>query len=429
MEANLIKNNPKTIFAWCVYDWANSVHALVIVSAIFPVYYGGITKSDGSEMVDFLGWQIKNSVLFSYAISVAFLLIALLNPILTAVADYSGKKKAFMQFFVYLGSLSTALLFFFTDATITQSVILFSISLVGFSGSIVFYNAYLPEIATEDQYDRISGRGFAFGYVGSVLLMVLCLGLILPHKFLGISEELAVRIGFLMTGIWWMGFAQYTFWHLPKVQTKPKNKNWLLNSLKELQKVWKEIGTQNSLKKYLFAFFFFNMGVQTVMYIAAIFGEIELKIPGNLLLMTVLLIQILAVFGANFCVYLSARLGNTKALRWIVGLWIGICISAIFINQTGFYILAAVIGFVMGGIQSLARATFAKLMPENTPNRASYFGVYDMADKFSIVLGTFSYGFIEQISGSVRNSVAVLAIYFLIGLLILFLIPSKVFLK
>ncbi len=423
----MTKNNPKTIFAWCVYDWANSVYTLVIVSAIFPVYYGSITKTvDGNDLVDFIGFQIKNSVLFSYSISFSFLLIAFFTPILTGIADYYSNKKAFMRFFVYLGSLSSALLFFFTSATITQSVILFSLSLIGYSGSIVFYNAYLPEITTEDQYDRISARGYAYGYVGSVLLMLLCLGIILPHQFYGIEEGFAVRLSFLLTGIWWWGFSQYTFLYLPKSTNKHRTKtNWLISGFKELQKVWKELKHQRLLKNYLLAFFFFNTGVQTVMYVAAIFGESELKIPGDFLIMTVLLIQILAIFGSNFSAYVSSRLGNIKTLQIIILVWVFVCIGAFFINQTGFYVLAGIIGFVMGAVQSLSRATYAKLMPSETEKRASYFGFYDITDKVAIVLGTFSYGLIEQITGSVRNSVLILGVYFVLGLFFLVLIPSK----
>jgi UMF1 family MFS transporter len=421
-----MKNNPQIIRAWCFYDWANSVHALVIVSMIFPVYYGSVTKSlDLGDKINFFGFLVKNSVLFSYTVSFSFLLVVLLNPFMTALADYTGRKKDFMRFFVYLGSISSASLFFFTAETITPSIIIFGLSLVGYSGSIVFYNAYLPEIATEDRFDQVSARGFAFGFVGSVILALLNLTMILMPATFGLSEGLAVRCSFLLTGVWWWSFAQYTLAYLPASRRKIEQKDWLLKGIHELQKVVGELKHQNLLKIFLLAFFFYNMGLQTIMYMAAVFGESELKIPGNNLIITVLLIQILAIVGSYGFAWLSSQYGNTGALRVAVVSFVGICGAAYFINQTGFYVLAAVIGLLMGGIQSLSRSTYAKLMPEDTPDKASYFGFYEVMDKLSIVLGTFSFGFIAQMTGSVRNSIVALAVFFTLGLLFLYWIPSR----
>ncbi|MCU0445824.1 MAG: MFS transporter [Microscillaceae bacterium] len=421
-----MKNNPKVIQAWCFYDWANSVHALVIVSMIFPVYYGSVTKSvELGDKVNFFGFLVKNSVLFSYTVSLSFLLVVLLNPFMTAIADYTGRKKDFMRFFVYLGSFSSASLFFFTSETITPSIIIFGLSLVGYSGSIVFYNAYLPEIATEDRFDQVSARGFALGFVGSVILALLNLTMILSPATFGLSDGLAVRYSFLLTGVWWWSFAQYTLAYLPNSDGKSSQKAWLLNGIHELQKVLGELKHQHLLKTFLVAFFFYNMGLMTIMYMAAVFGESELKIPGNSLIITVLLIQILAIFGSYGFAWLSTQYGNTGALRVAVVAFAVICGAAYFINQTGFYVLAAVIGLLMGGIQSLSRSTYAKLMPENTPDRASYFGFYEVMDKLSIVIGTFSFGLIEQLTGSVRNSIVALMLFFIIGLWFLYRVPSR----
>jgi UMF1 family MFS transporter len=423
-----MKNNPKILRAWCFYDWANSVHALVIVSAIFPVYYGGVTTSEEfGKQVNFFGIWLKNSVLFSYTVSFSFLLIVLLMPILSSVADYTGGKKGFMRFFVYLGSFSSMALYFFTKDTLNISIILFGLSLVGYSGSLVFYNAYLPEIATEDQFDRISARGYALGFIGSVILMIFNLMMLLnPAWFGGISESLAARISFLTTGLWWWLFAEYTLWYLPKSsKINSKNQNWLWNGFQELNKVLKEVKEETLLKTFLLAFFFYNMGLQTVMYVAAVFGESELHIPGTFLIVTVLLIQILAIFGSYGFAYLSEHYGNTYVLRLGVILWVMICGMAYFIDQTGFYVLACIIGLVMGGMQSLSRSTYAKLIPLNTTDRVSYFGFYEITDKLGIVLGTFTFGFIGQWLGSVRYSIVALAVYFAIGLFFLLLIPSR----
>jgi len=424
-----MKNSPKIINAWCLYDWANSVHGLVIVSTIFPIYYGSVAVSvSGSDFITFLGFPIKNTVLFSYAISASFLIVAFTTPILTAIADYSGNKKFFMKFFVYLGSFTSIGLFFFTSETISISVFLFALSLIGYSGSIVFYNAYLPEIATEDRYDNISAKGYALGYIGSVLLLLFNLSMLLmPNWYGGISSGLAARISFLTTGIWWWSFAQYTFYHLPNsTKQKEKKGNWLFKGFEELKKVLKELPAQPLLITFLIAFFFYNMGVQTVMYVATIFGQKELNLPDEVLIITILILQILAIFGSYGFSKSSKILGNSRALLLGVLVWIGICIGAYFVyTEMEFYILATTVGFVMGGIQSLSRSTYAKLMPLDTPDRASYFGFYDVVDKITIVLGTFSYGFIDQFTGSMRNSIIALALYFLIALVFLAFIPSK----
>ncbi|AKD04166.1 MFS transporter [Pontibacter korlensis] len=425
------KNNPTVTRAWCFYDWANSVYSLVITSTIFPIYFSAVSrKPDGTSTVDFLGFELDSSVLFTYAISAAFLIIAFLSPFLTAVADYSGRKKMFLKLFCYLGSLSCAGLYFFTAETFTLSVILFVLATIGFSGSIVFYNAYLPEIATQDQYDRLSAKGFSMGYVGSVILLVFNLMMIMKPEWFGIAADntsLPPRIAFLSTGIWWFGFAQYTFFHLPGnvYQRKPQG-SWILNGFKELKHVLEQVKDLPLLKRFLLAYFFYNMGVQTVMYLAAIFGEVELRLPSEVLIVTILIIQLVAIAGAYAFARLSGKYGNIVALIIAVCIWIGICIGAYFTHgELQFYALAAVVGSVMGGIQSLSRSTYSKLIPANTIDHASYFSFYDVTEKVSIVLGTLAYGLITQLTGSMRNSILALIIFFILGLLFLFLMRGK----
>ncbi len=424
----LSKNHPTLVRAWAMYDWANSAFSLVIVSTIFPIYYGNITAAHG-ELVPFFGTSIKSSSLFSYAVSFAFLLIAFISPILSAIADSNGNKKVFMKFFCYLGAASCGLLFFFTDIhNVWLGIAGFVGGLVGFSGSIVFYNAYLPEIATEERFDNISAKGFALGYVGSVLLLLTCLSTILkPEWYGGIAPGLASRLAFLATGLWWAGFAQYSFYHLPNnVHQRSKKAHPIAAGFQELKKILGELSSQHLLKRFLLAFFFYNMGVQTVMYVATIFGKDELQLPDQALIITILILQIVAIGGAYIFSRLSASYGNTRALSIAVVIWVGICIGAYFVsNGNEFYILATVVGSVMGGVQSLSRATYAKLMPDDTRDTASYFSFYDVVEKISIVLGTFAYGLIDQITGSMRNSVLALIVFFVIGLVFLLGIPSK----
>ncbi|GAB3884794.1 MFS transporter [Spirosoma agri] len=423
-----MKNVPRTLTAWTIYDWANSVHSLVIVSSIFPVYFSATALNEtGGPVIDFLGISIKNSVLFSYTVSAAFLFTALLSPVCSAIADYSGRKKTFMKFFCYTGAISCSLLYFFTQETTTFAVICFWLSLIGWSGSIVFYNSYLPDIATEDQFDRVSARGFSMGYIGSVALMIINLLVILKGEWFGnISEAMASRIAFLTVGLWWIGFAQIPFSRLPDGSRKAtKGGNYLLNGFKELRHVWTELQDRPLAKRFLIAFFVYNMGVQTVMYVATIFGSDELKLPGQSLIITILLIQLVAIPGAYGFSRLSERLGNTYALMIAVVIWIGICACAYFVQtESQFFALAAVVGLVMGGIQSLSRSTYSKLIPA-TNDTASYFSFYDVTEKLSIVLGTLLYGLIEQLTGSMRNSILALLILFIVGFVLLWRIPSQ----
>lgn len=406
-----------------MYDWANSVYSLVITTAIFPLYYSGVTAgANGLGIVNVLGFHVKNSILFSWALSAAFLVIACFSPLLTAIADFSGKKKLFMKFFCYLGSASCALLWFFTSDTVVWGIFAFIFATIGFTGSIVFYNSFLPEIATPDKFDSLSARGFSYGYIGSVILLVLnLLPIIKPEWFGNISAGTASRIAFVCTGLWWAGFAQISFNALPSnpYQKKPDG-NWIIKGYAELGKVWREMKSVPKTQRFLFAFFFWNMGVQTVMYLATIFGESELHLPTTSLILTVLLLQLLAIVGSLLFAAISRKFGNRAALAILIVIWIGICCSAYYVSTANqFYLLAAVVGSVMGGIQSLSRSTYAKLIPAHTTDHAAWFSFYDVTDKLSIVIGTFAYGLIESATGSMRNSTLGLAGFFIIGLILL----------
>lgn len=423
------KNVPSIVNAWCMYDWANSVHALVIVSSIFPVYFSATALSaSGTPDVNFFGMQIKSSVLFSYTVSVSFLITALLIPVCTAIADFTGKKKRFMQFFCYTGAVSCMLLYFFTKETMISGVFLFGLSLIGWSGSIVFYDSYLPEIATEDRFDKYSARGFSLGYLGSVLLLLFNLSMILAPQFYGITQKsLPARISFFTVGLWWILFAQIPFYYLPSGNAdKEKNGNWIFHGFKELRKVYGRLREQPYLAKFLSAFFIYTMGLRTVMYVATIFGATELKLPSQSLIITVLLIQLVGIAGSYSFAWLSGKVGNIYALMIGVAIWIGICTGAYYTTEAmEFYVIACTVGMVMGGIQSLSRSTYSKLIPENVTDTASYFSFYDVTEKLAIVIGTFIYGTVEQMTGSMRNSILALLVIFVIGLMLLYRIPSR----
>jgi MFS transporter, UMF1 family len=437
----MIKGDKKVIRGWVFYDWANSVYNLVISSAIFPIFYDAVTtkyylaQNGWSELpkgevvlVDFFGMQMSNSVLFSYVLSASFLLVAILSPILSGIADYSGNKKRFLQFFCYFGSLSAISMFFFDAAHLEWSMLSVFFASIGFWNSLVFYNAYLPEIAEPKDHDKISARGFTMGYFGSMLLLIFCL---VWTQVL----ELPAKWCFVFVGIWWAGFSQITYRALPNnVFNKKPEKGIFTKGIRELLDVLKTFRKTTRLKRYLISFFFFNTGVQTVMLLATIFASKEIDWPENGgtsgLIIAILLIQILGAVGAFIMSRLSGLIGNIKTLMVSVFVWVIICLGAYFIvhSPNEFYVLAASVGLVMGGVQAIARSTYSKFLPE-TEDHASYFSFYDVTEKIGIVVGTFFFGYIEEVTGSIRMSVISVTIFFILGFLLLFFIPKEEKLK
>jgi MFS transporter, UMF1 family len=427
-------NNPRTVRAWYMYDWANSVYTLVVTTAIFPIYYKVIAQTGGSDDVKFLGFTLKSSVLYSYSLSFSFFVVALILPFLSGAADYTGNKKAFMKFFVGTGSLGCMGLYFFDSIDrLAWGMACSIIASIGYSGSLVFYDAFLPEIVTQDRFDKTSARGYAMGYYGSVLLIVLCLGFIMnAHSFgfTGTSDEAslhAMRVSFIIVGVWWIGFSMIPFSILPDniYRERPKGNMWT-KGYKEISKVWQSLEHQRPLKKYLVAFFFFNMGVQTVMYLASLFGQDVLHLEEDTLIQILIIIQLVGAIGAWTFARVSSRFGNKATLIFMIIVWIGVCLGAYFVaNAFQFYILAFIVGMIMGGIQALARATYSKLIPPETLDHASYFSFYDVMYNLSLVMGTLSFGYINQVTGSMRYSALGLGVYFLVGLFFLIQVKAK----
>lgn len=421
--------NNRIINAWCMYDWANSVYSLVITTAIFPIYYNAVTtSSSGSDIVSFFGIEIVNSVLYSYSLSFSFLILTFFQPILSGIADFSGNKKLFLRLFMYLGSFSCMALYFFDGDNVEFGIICSVVASIGFTGSLVFYNAFLPEIASARDFDRISARGYTFGYIGSVILLIICLILIQMFDSFGFKDsKSATKFTFLLVGVWWIIFSQITLYFLPQNVKKIKvNFEILSHGIRELFKVWNYIKNVRNLRLYLFSYFFYSMGVQTIMLVASYFGSKELSLDQDKLIFTILIIQIIAIFGAYFFAYISKIKGNKFSLVVMNIAWIFICLSAYFTtNENQFYFLAAAVGILMGGIQSLSRSTFSKLIPSEINDNASFFNFYAISYNISVVVGTFSYGYIEQITGSMRSSILALMTFFIIGLFILFFTRIK----
>lgn len=416
--------------AWAFYDWANSVYPLVISTAIFPIFYESITSTkdvDGnviSDLVNFFGVEIKNTVLYTYVIAASFLLVIILSPILSGVADYSGSKKRFLQFYCYLGAIATATLYFFNPQHMELSMLSLFFASLGFWNSLVFYNAYLPEVAEPKDHDKLSAKGFALGYAGASILLIACLiaiqGFGMPAKY-----------AFVLTGVWWIGFSQITYRYLPSSQSKnPVTRKILGNGFRELMKVGKFVRKTRRLSRFLISFFLFSMGVQTVMLIAVLFAKKEVFVGPDAntagLIIAVLLIQFIAIPGAFTFSWAAKKVGNIKTLGIALFIWSICCIYAyLFVyDEINFYILASIVGFVMGGTQSLSRSTYSKYLPETT-DTASFFSFFDITEKIGIVLGMVIFGYVEASSGNMRTSVLALIVFFILGFIALFFIPKN----
>lgn len=417
--SNIPQGDRKIIRGWVLYDWANSVYQLTIASAIFPVYYNQVTRTGSDFTVEFFGLRIINTVLYSWAIAAAYLLIAALSPLLSSIADYTGRRKAFMKAFTWIGALSCGALFFFDRTTIELGVIAFALGTLGYGGSIVFYNSFLPIIAAPEDQDRVSARGYAMGYFGSVLLLVLNLVVIMNPLWFGLTDPLLpAKISFLTVCLWWLGFSQITFARLPKYTFghRRKDRGFLFGGYKELQTVWRQIRTQPRLKLFLAGFFFITMGLLTVMFMAATYGEKQIGLKAEVLIATILVIQLIGMAGAWLFARLSGRLGNIRAFILSIAIWVLICIGAYFIKDAaGFILIAVCVGLVMGGSQSLARSTYSKMLPE-TQDHTSFFSFYDVMEKLATVGGTFSFGVIEAVTGSMRHSILAIIVFFAVGL-------------
>ncbi len=411
-------NDKKTIRAWAIFDWANSAYALVITAAIFPGYFLAVTD----DTIIVWGRELSNSTLYSFAISGAYLIIALFSPLLSGIADYGGRRKTFLKIFTTLGAVACIMLVFFKGMPqINLGITAFMVATIGFSGGLVFYNSYLPLITTEDKYDSVSAKGFAYGYVGSVILLIINLVVIMNYGWFDLKDEgAASRVAFVMVGLWWIGFAQYTFRMLPDDVKIGRKKELIKRGYQELNAVWQQAKEQVNLKRFLYAFFFYSAGAQTVIFMAATFAEKELHFPTQKMILLILILQLVGIAGAHLFAKISSWKGNKFSIMIILFIWTAICVVAYFVTQDmEFYVLAAFVGLVMGGIQSMSRSTYSKLLPEGEDDTTSYFSFFDVVEKASIIIGTFSFGLIEYLTGGLRNSVLALTVFFVIGILLM----------
>lgn len=456
--SEFIKGSKKLLNAWAFYDWANSVYTLTIASSIFPIFYSALFVSQTEKLVPAFGMVFKSTALITYVTAFTFLVVAITSPILSGIADYVGNKKSFMKFFCYVGGLGCIGLYWFSLDSIHISLVFYFMGLIGYWGSLVFYNSYLPDIAYPEQQDKVSAMGFSMGYIGSVILLLVNLAMVMKPDWFGFETSIsktiietgteqeiakalheaknsasfrAMKVSFITVGLWWILFSQYTFFILPKGVSKGRKvtKDVLFNGLRELRLVWIQLQENLRLKRYLLAFFVFSMAVQTIMLVAVYFGEEEIawgssdaKTQG--LITSILVIQLVAIVGAVLTSRASSKFGNIKTLITVNVIWVSLCFYAFFMKTPiQFYIAASLVGLVMGGIQSLARSTYSKFLPE-TDDTTSYFSFYDVAEKIGIVIGMVIFATIDQITGSMRNGILFLVIFFLTGIFLLFRVPK-----
>lgn len=417
--AEIIKNVKKTVNAWALFDWANSAYALVISTAIFPVYFVKNTP----DLIDLGGYTFTNTSLYSFAVAFSYILIAILSPILSGIADYTGRRMFFLKMFTFMGSLACMSMWFFSDEShLWLGTSAFILATIGFAGGIVFYNSYLPLIVTEDRYDKVSAKGFAAGYVGSVILLLFILSMVLKPDFYNIVDErMPARIGFVLVGAWWLGFALITFKYLPKDQKIFNSNNVFKKGFNEIKKVAGELKHKKDVSLFLAAFFFYSAGVQTIIYLATPFAEKILHFEPSEMIIIVIVLQLVGIIGAFLFASISDNIGNKKALIIMVTIWLIICIAAHFCTgKTLFYFIASAVGMVMGGIQSVSRSTYSKMIEKDSEEVTSYFSFYDVLYKVAIVAGTMAFGIVDNITGDMRYSVLALAVFFIIGLVLLF---------
>lgn len=423
----LQKGDRKLIHSWAFYDWANSVYSLVISTAVFPIYYETVTKTD-SGMIQFLGMQFNSTSLYTYALSISFFIVAFMSPFLSGIADYVGNKKSYLKFFCYFGSVSVMSLFFFEGVETLWVGIMFSVfASIGFWASIVFYNAYLPEVAYSDQQDRVSALGFIYGYLGSVLLLIFNLSMVMKPEWYGITDPgMAPRISFLTVGVWWMGFSQITFRRLPdNKKTKKAKKDYVFKGFQELKKVLNELKDQPILLNFLTSFFLYSVGVQSIILLASIYGKSEIGLDTSSLILTIIVIQLLGIAGAYLFSNLSKVIGNITTLKITIVIWALASLSAYYLDKDDpnvmlkFYVISGFIGLVLGAIQTLSRSTYSKLLPQDTADPTTYFSFFDVTEKVAIVWGTFIFGLAVSVTDSMRLSILLLCLFFVASFVVL----------
>ncbi|MBI4671300.1 MAG: MFS transporter [Chloroflexi bacterium] len=420
-------NDRREIFGWTMYDWANSAFSTTVVSVFFGPYLSALAKAaaDANGLIYLLGIPIRFDSLFPYCVSISVGLQVIFLPLLGAMADFSHMRKQMLVLFSTLGAVSSLLLFFATAETLWLSALLFIVANLSFGAGIVFYNAYLPSIASEDQRDRVSSRGFAMGYAGGGILLLLNLILFQFSAPLGISEGMAVRISLASAGVWWLLFSQITFRTLrPRhaVRQIPPGETLFSIGFKQLGNTFRQIRQFPETVRFLIGYLIYNDGIQTVIVVATLFGSQELEMDSTSLILVILMVQVVAFVGAFFFGWLAGQVGAKRAIVLSLFVWSGVVIyAAAALQSVGeFWVLSAVVALVLGGSQALSRSLFADMIPHG--REAEFFSFYEISDRFTSIFGPLIFGLANQITGSLRAGIFSLVILFVVGLGILIMV-------
>lgn len=408
------KSNKKVIYSWVLYDWANSAFATTILAAVLPIFYNDVAAVNLPDNVATSYW--------GYTQAIAMLIIALITPVLGAVADYSKSKKIFMKLFVFIGVVGTALLFFIVEGRYLLASVFFIFANIGFSGGNIFYDSFLPIITKKDKIDYVSSMGYAAGYLGGGILLLINLLMIMRPQMFGIANTtLATRIAFVTVAIWWIIFSIPAFINLPESRVglgKFTLGPYIKQGFHRVKNTFTHVKKYKELFKFLIAFWIYNDGIGTIIRMATIYGR-EVGIGQNDLIGALLLTQVVGIPFTLIFGKLGEKIGAKKGIYISLTVYLIITILGYNLDSAlDFWILAGLVGTVQGGAQALSRSLYGALVPEN--KSAEFYGFYGISSKFAAITGPFVFALVGQITGSSRYGILAVASFFILGIILLY---------
>ncbi|MFQ5691009.1 MAG: MFS transporter [Gemmatimonadota bacterium] len=419
-----MKNDRRTIFGWAMYDWANSAYMTTVAAALLPAYFASAVVPEGGYEI--LGRTLDGQSLWGYLVSFGTFVIFLITPVLGAVADFSASKKRFLRAFAYGGALFTTLLFLVGTGDVPLAMGLFFLTQVGFIGANVFYDGFLPDLTTPDTIDRVSAKGYAFGYIGGGLQFAVALLLVSFHEALGIGQQTAVRASLTMAGLWWLGFATFAFTRLRETghaQELPEAYRSLPTVLAYARvgfgRVWATTRKLTGFKQlllFLVAYMIYVDGIQTIISMASVYATDTLGLGPTAIMLTFLIVQLVAFGGAFFFGWAAGRIRTRPAILCCLAVYAGVAVAAYFLpvgRLLPFLALGGAIGFVQGGAQSLSRSLYGSMIPEEAS--AEFYGFYSVLSKFASIWGPFIFATVSDRTGSGRAAILSLIVFFLVG--------------